>query len=1221
MVFTKKQLEEIRRGLAVLGVRDTDLPNATTLTGAELVAIVQGNENRKVAVGDLFGKYLEGMLPYAVRGMSAYEIAVANGYTGTVEQWLASLQAAIEIDNSFVGGVNKVASAEEAKWLKDSLAALQRVALTSDDVVNSLTSNAVDKPLSAAMGKELKRLINSGSGQSVNVVDNLNSNSGTDALSAKQGKVLKDLIDAMIELNNGIKKIYKWSEIDQIVRTGVIPEDIYKDSITAISDARVAYELLKLLRNLDARVKALEKGSGGGGGDDGGDSEGDSEDSGGDSEGDGGGSEGGDSGGGSGGGDSEGDSGEHDPEIMVSDKYLVADSDGLFRNSSGEYTISTVSVTVTRKYTDSDWDFEVTYGRPGPYDGFISASKGMGSSNKLNVTIATHNSSKQNVADYQLDGAIKVYLKNDRSVYDVITVYQMSESEESDFIIVNEAGRTSSRIPAMGGEIVLYVKSKSGSWAITDDDGLTISPMSGGNSSEEPITVKINQSSSSDEYKITATQFGTGAVAEYTILQDATISHFISLIGDNGISQTSVATNGGTRSIKVYASDAWSVSAGSSSWITPVDATNRPWSGNSGTGPEGVTIYFHASGTVQPRTGYLVGTLTGSGLSDYRSTHAVYQVGRENEAFASAYSAYFTLYGDYIPTGTSTVPVDGTNSHGLALVFRASRGVEDVLWCMPVSAIAECSDWLHINHYSPEIINGNSYYVHFAHTSEANIWYYIAADVDPLPENIDSRTAVIPIDIYTLNGHEYITTVTAYLTQEVSEISSSNAAITAEVDGETNQFAYNTRTVTINASCSVVYSDAEWVATIGDTTTDLRPTINGDASDSGDAPDDSIELVLQFSGDNEADEEKVTDVVIVCRNKYSKRVFKQATVSFSRLPEGASDESEYEPVIPDVPYGDVIDNYIYLYCDTLGASIYYKYGAMVYWAQYTDEIEITPEMDGLDFYAESDLNGVSSGAVSFTMHYTPDGSDGESEYDSGGESGGESEYDSEGESGGESEYDSEGYSGSDGSDGSDGSEEPPIQYYITLESDSLETSSAGASGFFAVHSNTGWSASTSYTGIDITEGDEVTVGDGTVGYDYDANTSTTTQLVRTIVVSADNSTLGIPDQVFTITQDPVFVAGFTFTDGNGNTVAGVGFEGGSLSETIYVTCDAAWHVDSAPAWVDVANGSGVANVTSAVTFTRNSTPYTQDGQIVFEATGGSTTSIYCAVDETPDTPE
>lgn len=41
--FTKAQIEEIRKQLATLGVKDSELPDANTLTGNELVG---GNPGR-----------------------------------------------------------------------------------------------------------------------------------------------------------------------------------------------------------------------------------------------------------------------------------------------------------------------------------------------------------------------------------------------------------------------------------------------------------------------------------------------------------------------------------------------------------------------------------------------------------------------------------------------------------------------------------------------------------------------------------------------------------------------------------------------------------------------------------------------------------------------------------------------------------------------------------------------------------------------------------------------------------------------------------------------------------------------------------------------------------------------------------------------------------------------------------------------------------------------
>ena len=90
--FTKSQIEEIGRQLALHGVRDTDLETANALNGEEYIAIVQGGENRKVKVNQLYNEDLiREILETIARGESAYEIAVRNGFVGTEEEWLRSL--------------------------------------------------------------------------------------------------------------------------------------------------------------------------------------------------------------------------------------------------------------------------------------------------------------------------------------------------------------------------------------------------------------------------------------------------------------------------------------------------------------------------------------------------------------------------------------------------------------------------------------------------------------------------------------------------------------------------------------------------------------------------------------------------------------------------------------------------------------------------------------------------------------------------------------------------------------------------------------------------------------------------------------------------------------------------------------------------------------------------------------------------------------------------
>jgi len=254
-MFTKKQLEEIRRGLALLGVKDTDFPPADNLTGAELVAIVQNGENKTISVGELFHDYLEDMLDYAARGLSADEIAQAHGYAD-LEAWLtaiiSTIAPALDIDNNFEGGIYRLASAEEAKTLKRALDALEDGVLTTDDIVNSVTSSDRTKPLSAAMGKYLMELISniSPSGSSVDVVDNLDSTSTSKALSANQGRVLNELIRSLLAVNNGFSHIYDWNEFKDI-------RQAMSDSTTLAVNALTVYNLKAQLDALSAKVAAM----------------------------------------------------------------------------------------------------------------------------------------------------------------------------------------------------------------------------------------------------------------------------------------------------------------------------------------------------------------------------------------------------------------------------------------------------------------------------------------------------------------------------------------------------------------------------------------------------------------------------------------------------------------------------------------------------------------------------------------------------------------------------------------------------------------------------------------------------------------------------------------------------------------------------------------------------------------------------------------------------
>lgn len=96
----------------VLKVKISELPVADTLTGNEMIEIVQGGTNKKALTGELFRAGSD--------GKSAYQVAVDNGFTGTEYDWLLSIRGAQGVagkaayisarDNGFVG--------TEAEWVE-----------------------------------------------------------------------------------------------------------------------------------------------------------------------------------------------------------------------------------------------------------------------------------------------------------------------------------------------------------------------------------------------------------------------------------------------------------------------------------------------------------------------------------------------------------------------------------------------------------------------------------------------------------------------------------------------------------------------------------------------------------------------------------------------------------------------------------------------------------------------------------------------------------------------------------------------------------------------------------------------------------------------------------------------------------------------------------------------------------------------------------------------
>jgi hypothetical protein len=60
----------------------SELPLASPVTGDELIELVQGGRNVRIPVSNLS----------QAAGKSAYQLAVEKGFSGTVEEWLASLR-------------------------------------------------------------------------------------------------------------------------------------------------------------------------------------------------------------------------------------------------------------------------------------------------------------------------------------------------------------------------------------------------------------------------------------------------------------------------------------------------------------------------------------------------------------------------------------------------------------------------------------------------------------------------------------------------------------------------------------------------------------------------------------------------------------------------------------------------------------------------------------------------------------------------------------------------------------------------------------------------------------------------------------------------------------------------------------------------------------------------------------------------------------------------
>jgi hypothetical protein len=88
--LTKKQLEEIAKQIASISVKDSDFEETEEINDDDFVAIVQNGVNKRILIETLRDGIARG--EKGDPGESAYELAVDEGYEGTLDQWLASLK-------------------------------------------------------------------------------------------------------------------------------------------------------------------------------------------------------------------------------------------------------------------------------------------------------------------------------------------------------------------------------------------------------------------------------------------------------------------------------------------------------------------------------------------------------------------------------------------------------------------------------------------------------------------------------------------------------------------------------------------------------------------------------------------------------------------------------------------------------------------------------------------------------------------------------------------------------------------------------------------------------------------------------------------------------------------------------------------------------------------------------------------------------------------------
>lgn len=719
MFITKKQLEEIRRGLAVLGVRDTDLPKAVNLSGDELVAIVQDGENRILPIADLFSKYAQELIDYSARGESAYDIAIKHGFVGSEEDWLASLQAAIGIVNdcNHPNEIYKALSAAQGAVLKSLI-----------DSLSNSTNNSIININSSI--QELRRLIgNINPGANITVRNEYVNDTKNPSSAAKLYE-LKQQVDKIINNGGTAYDVKTW----QYLTTELLSVPLDTDTTTLVN-LRVAYELKKMLDSLSSRVAALER--------------------------------------------SSGTSGSGGSEIVT--HSITIESAGNEINSTGTLQLTATYYTYSSNYTlhedithlsDCVWTCSnqyATVGNGAITGGLVSGQNTSGTESKTVVVTATYKGITKSITitvkaqqddvtpvsrpsisifpagpvvvtaegkfrpygedtsstgftvstsnptsaawevyddssvtwfDYSINGnvinvsnalknlntssgrdaTIYVRLVDDKTRTASLTFNQLAASESMDLRIIDFNGDDHSTMPKMGGTLALVVQSP-GTWSfIANDeypDGVSFSPVSGG-AGETLVNVYIpglDEEDNSRHLYFSVRLDGEFDSANYDVYQDKTIVDFIDIQDIDGIRQMSMAATAGTHSFKVFASGPWTVEERDTSgddWCSPTQSGG--WAGEATTADgvvRSLSVTYNSSNG--PKSETLVAKLTGKNKE--RSMYIV----QWPDTTALVYSFYFS----------DNVGLDG----GTTSLHVDKRNDAATVWYVIMSSVPS---WMHI---------------------------------------------------------------------------------------------------------------------------------------------------------------------------------------------------------------------------------------------------------------------------------------------------------------------------------------------------------------------------------------------------------------------------------------------------------------------------------------------------------------------------------------------